>query len=312
LYFGEIINLKMGEFSKRIGEIGEEIVIEFLALIGWHNPVRNFDIASIDPEKHGKNTHGIDAYFHYQSQMIARTLENILISTKYSKDKYPNAPIEKFKEYYKDLGMAIESFKKSEMRATTINSRSDFETVFDRGIIFWLNNVDDGSQDLLQKLFKIEAPKDFNHDGIFLVDNSKIEFVFDSIQFVKRKYPSLLVEFTYFNTGFNGDDSIIKNGTIMPIQYLSSNILPLRVQSSNNESTLILCSRDKFEQSELIKLIGLAKNITANFQANTIIAFPDYNRLQHEQFVDSAKLTFEEASFTNALSVENFNPNFRN
>lgn len=302
----------MGEFSKRIGEIGEEIVIEFLALIGWHKPVRNFDIASIDPEKHGKNTHGIDAYFHYQSPMIARTVENILISTKYSKDKYPNTPVEKFKEYYKDLGMAIESFKKSDIRATTINNRSDFETVFDRGIIFWLNNVDDDSQELLQKLYKIEAPKDFNHDGIFLVDNKKIEFIFYAIEFAKRKYPNKQIEFTYFNTGFNSDDSAVKNGTIMPVQYLSSNILPLRVQTDNDKNTLILCSRENFEQNELIKLIGLAKNIAANFQANTIIAFPDYNKLQHEQLVDSAKQIFEEASFTNALTVENFNPNFRN
>ncbi|CAG1020094.1 hypothetical protein DOJK_00085 [Patescibacteria group bacterium] len=302
----------MGEFSKRIGENGEEIVIKFLALIGWHDPVRNYDIPSIDPEKHGKKTHGIDAYFNYRSPMIARTLENILISTKYSKDKYPNAPVEKFKEYYKDLGMAIESFKKSDLRARTIDNRSDFETVFDRGIIFWLNNVDDDSQDILQKLFKIDAPKDFNHDGIFLVDNKKIEFIFYAIEFAKRKYPNKQIEFTYFNTGFNNDDSALKNGTIMPVQYLSSNILPLRVQTDNDKKTLILCSRENFEQNDLIKLIGLAKNITANFQANIIIAFPDYNRLQHEQLVNGAKQTFEEASFTNALTVENFTPNFRN
>jgi hypothetical protein len=56
----------------------------------------------------------------------------------------------------------------------------------------------------------------------------------------------------------------------------------------------------------------LAKNITANYQSNTIIAFPDYNRLQHEQLVDSAKLIVEESSFTNSLTIENFNPNFRN
>lgn len=302
----------MGEFSKRIGEIGEEIVVDFLSLIGWHDPVRNFDIPSIDPEKHGKKTHGIDAYFHYKSPMIARTLENILISTKYSKEKYPNAPIKKFKEYYKDIGMAIESFKRSELRDSTINNRSDFETVFDRGIIFWLNNVDDDSSDLLQKLSTIVAPNDFSHDGIFLVDNKKIEFIFDSIEFVKHKYPGNQIEFTYFNTGFNSDDSLIKNGTIMPVQYLSSNILPLRVQTNINEKRLILCSRDNFEENDLIKLIGLAKNITANYPANMVIAFPDYDRLQHEQIVNYVKQSFEESSFTDTLSVENFNPNFRN
>ncbi len=303
----------MGEFSKRIGELGEDVVVNFLELIGWHQPIRNFDIPSTDPEKHEKKTHGIDAYIHYQSPVISRTLENILISVKYSKDKYPNAPVEKFKSHYKDLGMAIESFKKSELRAKTINnSRGDFETVFDRGIIFWLNNVDDDSQDILQKLFKLEAPKDFNHDGIFLVDNKKIEFYYNAIEFVKHKFFNKPIQFTYFNTGLNSDNTAPKNGTIMPVQYLASNILPIRVQTEADKNTLVLCSRENFEEDELIKLIGLAKNITANYQSNTIIAFPDYNLLKHGQIVDSAKLIFEDGSFTNALSVENFNPNFRN
>jgi hypothetical protein len=302
----------MGEFSKRIGEFGEEIVVHFLALVGWHQPIRNFDIPSIDPEKHEKNSHGIDAYFHYKSPMISRTLENILVSVKYSKDKYPNAPVEKFKSYYRDLAMAIESFKKSEIRAKTINGRSDFETTFDRGVIFWLNDIDDDSVNILEKLSKLEAPKDFNHDGIFLVDNKKVEFFFKAIEFARRKYTGKEVQFTYFNTGLNNDNETPKNGSIMPIQYLGSNILPMRVQTDTEKNTLILCSRENFEEEELIKLIGLAKNITANYQSSTIIAFPDYNRLQHEQLVDNAKLILEESSFTKTLSVENFNPNFRN
>jgi hypothetical protein len=302
----------MGEFSKRIGDVGEDIVVDFLALIGWNNPVRNFDIPSIDPERHEKNSHGIDGYFHYKSPTISKTLENILISVKYSKDKYPNAPVEKFKSHYRDLGMAIESFKKSDIRVKNINSRSGIEAVFDRGIIFWLNNVDDDSFDLLERLSKLEAPKDFNHDGIFLIDNRKIEFFFNAIEFVSRKFPGKEIEFTYFSTGLNNDNDTPKNGRIMPVQYLGSNIIPVRVQTESNKSTLILISREKFEEEELIKLIGLAKNITANYQSNTIIAFPDYNRLQHEQLVDNAKLIVEESSFTNTLSVENFNPNFRN
>jgi len=301
----------MGEFSKRIGEIGEDIVSEFLSLIGWNEPLKNFDIPSIDPEKHGKKNHGIDAYFHYKSPVISRTLENILISVKYSKDKYPNNPIEKFKSHYTDLGMAIESFKKSELRANTINNRSDFETVFDRGIIFWLNNVEE-NQDLTSKLSRIEAPKDYYHDGIFLVDNQKIEFLFDSIEFAKRKFSNRPIQFTYFNTGLNNDNDSAKNGSILPIQYLASNIIPIRVEVSTESNTLLLCSRENFEEEELIKLIGLAKNITANYQSNTIIAFPDYNRLQHEQIVAKAKQLFEDPTLTNSLSVENFKPNFRN
>jgi hypothetical protein len=263
----------MGEFSKRIGEIGEEIVIEFLSLIGWHKPAKNFDIPSIDPEKHNKKTHGIDGYFHYKSPLISKTLENIIISVKYSKDKYPNSPVAKFKDHYSDLAKAIESFKKSELRADNINNRSNIEGVFDRGILFWLNNVDDDSTDLITKLSRLEAPKDFNHDGIFLVDNNKLEFIFNAIEFAKREFINKPIEFTYFNTGLNGDNDTPKNGEVMPVQYLASNILPLRIQIENDKNALVLCSREKFEKDELVKLIGLAKNITANYQSRTIIGY---------------------------------------
>ncbi|HPT71865.1 MAG TPA: hypothetical protein PLE74_06255 [Candidatus Cloacimonadota bacterium] len=302
----------MGELSKRIGDVGEEIVIEFLSLIGWKNPVRNFDIPSVDPTRDGQQNFGVDAFFHYKSSLISKTLENVLISVKYSKDKYPNSPIERFKDYYRYLGMVIESFKKSDLRANTINSQSNIEMVFDRGVIFWLNNVDDDTQDIVAKLFKIEVPKDFNHDGIFLIDNKKIEFFFNAIEFAKKKYPDKTIEYTYFNTGFNSDNEAAKNGRILPIQYLASSILPIRVQTEVDKNTLILCSRDNFEQDELIKLVGLAKNITANYQSKTILAFPDYNRLQHEQTVSSIIQSFDDESFKNTLSVENFNPNFRN
>ncbi|WP_054720178.1 hypothetical protein [Marinifilum fragile] len=158
----------MGEFPKRIGEIGEEIVGEFLSLIGWHNPAKNFDIPSIDPEKHKKKTHGIDAYFNYKSPLISKTLENIIISVKYSKDKYPNSPVAKFKDYYVDLGKAIESFKKSDLRADNIINRTDIEGVFDRGVLFWLNNVDGDSTDLTSKLSSLKHQRTLIMMGFFL------------------------------------------------------------------------------------------------------------------------------------------------
>lgn len=303
----------MGEFSKRIGEIGEDVVNEFLSLIGWTPLLRNFDIPSVDPQKHGKNSHGIDAYFGYDSPMISRTLENILISVKYSKDRYPNSPVDRFKAYYRDLAMAIESFKKSEIRADKASSETHFERIFDRGIIFWLNNVDDDdSEILLHKLSRIETTREFQHDGILLVDNSKISFLYAAVDFIKRRFPQKQFHFTYFNTGLNADDTTAKSGPIMPVQYFASNILPLKVETDSQNNILVLFSRENFEQNELIKLIGLAKNITANFSSHTIIAFPDFNRLQHEQLVQRSLQNFTDSYTMNTLSVENYNSNFRN
>jgi hypothetical protein len=300
----------MGEFQKRIGEIGEEIVIDFLSLIGWANPQRNFDIPSVNPEKHQKKNHGIDGYFHYISPMITNTIENILISSKYSKDSYPNNPVTIFKGHYWDLAIAIESFKKSELRNSTLNGHNRIESTFDRGIIFWLNNSEE-DVDLVSKLVRIETPKDVIHDGIYLVDNKRIEFIFDSIQFVKSKFVGLPIEFTYFNTGLNSDDTQLKNGSILPVQYINASILPLRVQDKNGEITFILTTTEKFQQEELTKLMGLAKSIGTNMQSNTFICFPDFNKLNHEQIVENTKQIFDDSSFTNRLSIYNFNSNFR-
>ena len=67
----------MGENSKRIGETGEEVVANFLKLIGWNDPQRNIDITSMDTE-HRKYSNGLDGYFHYASPMISNTVENII------------------------------------------------------------------------------------------------------------------------------------------------------------------------------------------------------------------------------------------
>lgn len=303
----------MGEASKRTGEIGEEIVKDFLKMIGWINPRLNFDIPSIDPEKHQKKTNGIDGFFHYKNPMITNTIENIIFSVKFSSKKYPNNPVPPFKDHYTDLAMAIESFKKSEIRSNVLNMHSNIESTFERGILFWINNIPDENTDISKKLIKIEIPKGYTHDGIILVDNVRMDFIFDSIQYVNSKYPKseFDIEFTYFNTGMNNDDANMKGGEILPVQYLSSNIIPFRIQHKlTREVTLLLCTNDHFEDNELIKLMGLAKNIGTNYQAKTVIAFPDYNKLKHEHTTETVKQTFEDLSFIKELTVENFNKRF--
>lgn len=302
----------MGEYSKRIGEVGEEIVKEVLDLIGWSNPRRNFDIPSVYPEKHKKNTHGIDGFFHYKSQMISQTIENVIYSVKFSNtNKYPNDPVKTFKEYYLDLAIVIESFKRSDVRTETINQHQKIKGSFERGIIFWINNFETDNPDLYKKLFKIESPvKDISHDGIFLVDNLRMEFLFDSMNFVKLKFPGATVEFLYFSTGLNEDDTEARTGTIMPVQYLTSSILPLKVET-NNEVTFVMFTREEFKKDVLTKLMGLAKNLTSNFSNNVWICFPDYNTVNHAQDVDSIKQVFNTSSpantsFTKQISIQNF------
>ena len=179
----------MGEKSKRTGDIGENIVQNFLNTIGWKNPMANFDITSAFPEKHGKKTNGIDFYYSYRSPMIANTLDNVIISSKFSGEAYKLSDLVKtFKDYYTDLAMAIESFKHSDIRNNTINNQHKIDNTYDRGVLFWLNNVQENDEDLFLRLQSIDVPKGYNHDGIYLVDNKRIDFIFAAMSFADRVF----------------------------------------------------------------------------------------------------------------------------
>ncbi|MFH7000543.1 GapS4a family protein [Flavobacterium bizetiae] len=296
----------MGEYSKRIGEVGENVVVDFLNLIGWKNPLRNDDIESIDTDFR-KRTNGIDGYFHYINPMVSSTIENVIYSSKYSTDPYPTSQITtQFKDRYLELAKAIESFKKSELKQYTINLHQNIDTHFDRGILFWLNNSGTGENDLISRLSRIELNTGVNHDGIFLVDNKRIEFIYDSICFAQLKYRYHDVDFIYFNNGLNNDDRNPRNGKIMPVQYINSSILPLRA-SKDNETTIIINSIENFDRDDLMKYMGIAKNIGCNSQGATVISFPDYSETEHLPTVNNIKQIFNDASFTSQLEVVNFN-----
>ena len=296
----------MGEYSKRIGEVGETVVLDFLKLIGWDDPQRNHDIPSVDTE-HRKKTNGIDGYYHYLNPMLSGTIENVLYSCKYSTDPYPSSQLVKtFKDHYFDLAKVIESFKKSELKQQTISLHEHIDTYFDRGVLFWLNNSGDGDNDIISKLSRIELTTGVPHDGIFLVDNKRIEFIYDALNYALLKYKDHEVDFIYFNNGLNNDERNIRNGKIMPVQYINSSILPLRAYK-NGETTVIIVSIDKFDKSDLMKFMGIAKNIGCNVQGATVICFSDYLETEHLPDVNNIKQIFNDPSFTSNLTVANYN-----
>jgi hypothetical protein len=296
----------MGEYSKRVGEVGENVVVDFLKIIGWNDPQRNVDIRSVNLNDSNRRTNGYDGYFHYLSPMISNTIENVLFSSKYSTSPYPTNPITKFKEYYNDLADAIQSFKKSEIKQQTISLHHSVDTFFDRGVLFWLNNSDGEETDLISKLGKIELNSKVVHDGIFLVDNRRIEFIYDSISFAMLNYRDYEIDFIYFNTGQNYDEATIRNGKIMPVQYINASVLPLRAHK-NGETIVILFSIDRFDKIELMKLMGIAKSIGWNAQGKTIICFPNYLQTEHIPIVENVKQIFDDSSFTTNLSISNYN-----
>jgi hypothetical protein len=79
----------MGEWSKKVVELGEEIAAEFLRLIGWTSAQKGVALPCIRPEPHKVNngerrTHGIDYLLAHASPLVDGVAQNLVVSVKYS------------------------------------------------------------------------------------------------------------------------------------------------------------------------------------------------------------------------------------
>ena len=216
----------MAELQKRIGENGEEIVQNFLKRIGWKETLTNEDIESYDKEFR-KNTNGIDGFSYYQNPFIDNCVVNVLISVKYSKNAYIKSNIiSDFKSHSLDLSKAIESFTKSNLRKETSGSLKNINSHFNRGLIFWINADQENSLDLIPELDSIDFDTGIPHDGIFLVDNIRFDFVNKCFDILDSKFNDYEHFFIYFTNGLNNNNENPRTGKIMPVEFINSSIIP--------------------------------------------------------------------------------------
>src|SRR5258706_408240 len=113
----------MGEWSKKVGEVGEDIAAEFMRMIGWGNAQHGVPIPCVRPEahqvtEHGRRTHGIDYLIGYKSPLLDAVGQNLVVSVKFSAEPYPQNPTRVFKEHMIDLAHTVECFKNSQARRT--------------------------------------------------------------------------------------------------------------------------------------------------------------------------------------------------
>lgn len=303
----------MGEWSKKIGEYGESVVERFLSVIGWSDLAKGIQIdcsqqngEHLNSKGEPARTHGIDFLYSYMNPLVDGQLNNIVISSKYSNDKYPNSPQSTFKKYMLDLINTIECFDCSPQKDSIIPNFHP-TTINDVGVLFWLNNSEDGYDDLINAVSTVRIDS-FKNNTIYIMDNKRVGFILEVMSYIKSK-----TEYNYFfyypATGQNLNPQNRNNtGSILPVEYLNSSIIPIKLMKKSNEKeiALLLASIDNFEAADLKRLMGLAKDISSNWVGDVIIAFPDYNELLHKNIVAESKQGFQDNEFTKTVTVENY------
>ncbi|MBY7662515.1 hypothetical protein JFJ08_17650 [Vibrio atlanticus] len=311
----------MGELSKKIGEHGERVVRSFLDVIGWSGAQEGESLTCLEPEKHqrkkgtDRNTHGIDLFYSSKSQLQDYTLDNVIISVKYTSNAYPINPRSIFKAHIKDLAQTVECFMCSELRADNNESyeMTGINSACDTGVLFWLTNDKNSDQDIISKVSSVQLDSELEFGTIHVVDNSKASFIYDSVSYAKNKYKDSKVYFHYaFGSSNYNDPDIKKYGTILPVEYLTSNILPFRLvnNDSGRVKFCISCS-ENFSEESISRLISLASDVSLEFTTDFVFLFPDYDPLDHESIVKKAIRLLQEKANNIEISVFSYENDFR-
>lgn len=180
-------------------------------------------------------------------------------------------------------------------------------SVNDVGVLFWLNNQADSDDDLISKVATARL-NILQNRTIYIVDNKRAAFIMEVLRYLQSQ-KAYSYSFYYPSTGRNINPQSRNNtGHILPVEYLNSSILPIKMVnvSNSNETCFMIATIDKFEKDTFMRLIGLAKDISTNLPGHIIIGFPDYSPLKHDVIEKQTKMGFDDRDFTNTISVINY------
>lgn len=311
----------MGEKSKKIGEIGENIVGNFFSLLGWEGalsgqvlPCKKLSKHAREGSKSGKReSHGIDYLYCYRSPLEGSTAESAVVSVKHSGNPYENNPKPTFKSHAKDLAETLECYKHSELKKQQHELLGRTTKSRDSGVLFWLSSSDDTYDDVVSKVANSRLEQDWNFESFHVVDNQRINFVYDTIRFLRQEYDAARLHYYYPETSLSYvDKSIPRFGKVCPLEFLTSPLIPLiiRAQSEHDQDIFCLSSIEGFAQDSLRRLIQAAKEYTQDMSCKLLFLFPNYVESNHGDAVKRAATGFE-SDIHSRIKVASYRPDYR-
>lgn len=308
----------MGEWSKLIGETGEQRVKRLLDLIGWSPNMANHDIPCSYPKEHGnqeksqlRREHGLDASFLYRCPLFDGTQQHVVVSVKYSNDRYPTEGKRgtTFGEYYRSLTQMCVCYQKSPLYGELTKSDADVCRFTVAGVLFWLNHCpEDDAASICPALVSSRPDADLGIP-VYLMDNHQAAFIYDSIAFIRRNFGDSFT-FNYHSTGKNLDSRTRSHqGKLLPIHLLNAPQIVFRLENAGK--LLLICSKNPFSESDFKRLCDLAQYLTQAWATRVLIAFRAYDKMREGQIVDKVKQMYSRNDGLKNVDVYSLEDDFR-
>jgi len=311
----------MGEWSKSIGEKGEKIVkFVFEEILNYNSLQENNSINCNKGTKHkdasaknNKTTHGVDGLVTYKSPLEDYTLDIGIISSKYVSDEYPKYPSTLFKSHIKDLAYTLECFNYSKEKSNLNQSFTGVNKTDIFGVLVWLSNKSPINFDLSAVVSKVQIDSELVFDKIILLDNNKVNFLYESIFRTKENFGVSNVDFVYHNSGLNfASIHEYSFGKIFPLNYLYSDIIPLRIQNGKEIEFRIFIN-DDYSEEQFSQILTFAKSFDhLSSTDRTVLYFKTYDYLINENSIKQTLSNFPTFTLNENLLVKKFPSDFRN
>lgn len=306
----------MGELSKYIGEIGEDIAKNFFEKVGWKSVIQNETIQCVHPQKHKdetkkRSTHGVDILFSYISQTEPATLQHVYVSCKNTSNPYPQNPTNTFKTHLKDLIIGLECFKHSKLKYDIAESFNGFSNQIDTGVLFWISCDKETNDNVIDKIKFCRIENSFDFGNIYVIDNEIALFHTKIIDYIEKTFKEH--EWSYYlpETGIvYSDKSITRNTKILPVEFINSRFITFRLDntnSTNNKPILLIATKDDFTKDNLGMYIQVAREYTSEITTEYYFLFPNYNKIENSSEVNNVKMALPE-KLQISFEVASFNP----
>lgn len=288
----------MGELSKYVGEIGEDIAKVFFQRIGWGASLENESLSCLKQQKHKekntekRNTHGIDRLFSYISSVEYYTVQNVFISCKNTSNEYLKNPVSKFKEYMGELIWGLECFKRSVKKRDILAKFSGYSNSNDVGVLFWISIHENTYDNLIEKIKSARIESDFEYGNIYIIDNEIVNFHMKALDYIEEEFKNH--EWSYYLTETAiayGDKSITRKTKTLPVEYINSNYLSFVLEDKelvNAKPKFLIITKDNFNSEALGMYINAAREFTSEMTTDYHFSFPDYNKAQHQNEVNES------------------------
>ncbi len=91
-------------------------------------------------------------------------------------------------------------------------------------------NDKDSNDDAIRQVDRVVLPESLKYEAIYLVDNKRAQFLFDSVNFARHIAKGADLSFFYADTGKNVHPlSRTNHGPFLPVEYVNTTVLALRI-----------------------------------------------------------------------------------